>query len=79
MFYGKKIKQLDEKVAALEARVQTLEITVENQTKRVEAQSAEIYKLFMLLVHKEIEKTQQIKPRPNRKPKKNGKNTEAAK
>jgi regulator of replication initiation timing len=80
MFNGKKIKQLEERVAALNERVQTLAVEVDFFAKRVEAQSAEIDKLYMKLAQKEVSKPLPVKPKPNRKPKKNGKeNTEAAK
>ena len=80
MFYGKKIKQLEERVAALDARLQNLVRDVDLFAKRVDAQSDEIEKLYMQLAINAAEKTQQSKPKPKRRPRKNGKETpEAAK
>ena len=80
MFNGKKIKQLEERVAALNVKVQALVGEVDLFAKRVEAQSVEIEKLYMRLAINAAEKAQQSKPKPKRRPRKNGKeNPEAAK
>jgi uncharacterized coiled-coil protein SlyX len=69
MFYGKRIQQLEERVDALEKRVHEL-------AHKVYEQSADIDKLYELFANKVAKaQTQESKPKPKFRPKKNGKET----
>lgn len=64
MFYGKKIKELEERVNALETRIHEL-------NNAVTLQGAEIDKLYALFANQAAAKVQDKKPSYRHRPKKN--------
>lgn len=78
MFYGNRIKLLEEKVEQLKERVINLTNMTDRLVKEVSEQSREIDSLYLLL-EQHAQAKAQAKPKTNRRPKKNGKEAEPTK